>query len=398
MRALLLFLAVSAAWGADAPIHESRFIFEPQSLHSHSSSIVQLPNGDLFTVWYIGSGERKSDDVKLEAARLPVGARTWLARYTIADTPAFPDCNPITFVDSKKRLMLMWPIIVDNNWESAMLQMRISANGGAVDPPQWSSSDPVLLQPRNLSERLTAEITKLLPSLPPGKHREEAEVGLKRATDKLYLRLGWMPRVHPLELPSGRLLVPLYTDTFNMSLIAITDDGGATWTTSEPMVSLGGVQPSLVRRKDGSIMAYMRDNGPAPQRVMISESRDDGMTWSAVTDSDIPNPGSSVEVIALRNGNWVMVNNDSEKSRGRLSLWLSEDEGRTWPVRRALEDGAGSYSYPSMIQAADGSIHVTYSHAERGTGKKQLQSIRHVRVNEAWLRDKQPAAGPSSAP
>ena len=85
--------------------------------------------------------------------------------------------------------------------------------------------------------------------------REQVELALKRASDKLYLRLGWMPRVHPLELPSGRLLVPLYTDTFDMSLIAITDDGGATWTTSEPLMSLGGVQPSLVRRKDGTIVA-----------------------------------------------------------------------------------------------------------------------------------------------
>ena len=140
----------------------------------------------------------------------------------------------------------------------------------------------------------------------------------------------------------------------------------------------------------------MRDNGPPPQRVMMSESSDDGMTWTEVVDSDIPNPGASVEVIALSSGAWAMVNNDTESGRRRLSLWISEDEGRTWPVRRTLEDGAGSYSYPSIIQAADGSIHVTYSHSERNAKNKELQSIKHVRVNEAWLRETQSAAAASS--
>ena len=150
MRAFILILAALTASAADSSIHESRFIFEPQSLHAHGSSLVQLPNGELFAVWYFGSGERKADDVKLEAARLAVGAEKWSERYTIADTPGFPDCNPILFVDSNQRLLLMWPIIIDNNWQSALLQLRISTNGALTDPPQWSTSDPLLLQPRNL--------------------------------------------------------------------------------------------------------------------------------------------------------------------------------------------------------------------------------------------------------
>ncbi|MCS1409959.1 MAG: hypothetical protein M2R45_03146 [Verrucomicrobia subdivision 3 bacterium] len=35
---------------------------------------------------------------------------------------------------------------------------------------------------------------------------------------------GWMTRIHPLTLPSGRILVPLYSDGFNMSLAGISDD------------------------------------------------------------------------------------------------------------------------------------------------------------------------------
>jgi len=132
----------------------------------------------------------------------------------------------------------------------------------------------------------------------------------------------------------------------------------------------------------------MRDNGPPPQRVLVSESKDDGVTWSAVTDSDIPNPGSSVEVIALKTGEWVMVLNDTEKGRNRLSVWMSPDEGKTWPWKKSLENTeTGGYSYPSVIQTRDGQIHATYSFTgPHAKGEKELQTIRHVAFDKEWLR------------
>ena len=43
------------------------------------------------------------------------------------------------------------------------------------------------------------------------------------------------------------------------------------------------------------------------------ESRDGGLTWSPVTDSDLPNPGSGAEIINLRNGRWLLIGNDTER-------------------------------------------------------------------------------------
>ena len=162
------------------------------------------------------------------------------------------------------------------------------------------------------------------------------------------------------------------------------------WRASEPLISLGGVQPSLVVRKDGTIVAFMRDNGPPPQRALMGESHDDGVTWSEIVDSDIPNPGSSLEVIVLRDGAWCMVLNDTEDGRHRLSVWLSEDEGKSWPWKRTLEDHpakSGSYSYPSLIQTHDGLVHVTYSSSLRNTPTApELQTIKHVKFEEAWVK------------
>jgi predicted neuraminidase len=159
------------------------------------------------------------------------------------------------------------------------------------------------------------------------------------------------------------------------------------------VLSEGGVQPSLIRRKDGTLVAYMRDNGPPPKRVLVSTSADDGITWTTAVDSDIPNPGASVEVIALRDGSWLMVLNDTEKGRHSLAVWLSEDEGRTWPYKRHLEHDTAktqptTASYPSVIQSKDGLIHVTYTYTRGArTPGEPYETIKHVRFPVEWVRE-----------
>jgi predicted neuraminidase len=142
----------------------------------------------------------------------------------------------------------------------------------------------------------------------------------------------------------------------------------------------------------------MRDNGPAPHRLHQSESNDRGETWSPVTDSDLPNPGSGAEIITLRNGHWALISNDTEQGRHRLTVQLSDDEGRTWKWNRALEEDppgpdSGRYHYPSLIEARDGSLHATYSHhtqrSNRSIDSGEVpagKSIKHARFNLAWIR------------
>ncbi|HEO72495.1 MAG TPA: neuraminidase (sialidase)-like protein, partial [Candidatus Hydrogenedentes bacterium] len=105
-----------------------------------------------------------------------------------------------------------------------------------------------------------------------------------------------------------------------------------------------------------------------------------------VTLMPIRNPGSSVECIALRNGHWMLVCNDTVEGRHILSVYLSEDEGASWPWRRRLESfepGDGSGSYPSMLQSVEGTLHCTYSYRDQ---HMEGSSIKHVRFNEAWVR------------
>jgi predicted neuraminidase len=206
---------------------------------------------------------------------------------------------------------------------------------------------------------------------------------IEAAKDKAKRQTGWMTRTHPTVLPSGRILLPLYSDGYNVCLVAISDDNGKHWRASKPIVGLGPIQPTIVRRRNGTLVAYMRDSGDAPYRVLISTSTDDGESWSPAIDTDIPNPGSSLEVIALEDGRWVMVFNDTEDGRHSLAVALSDDEGQGWNWKRHIgrsDEREKSYAYPSLIEAEDGMLHLTYSYRELG-----LATIRHCMFSAEWI-------------
>ena len=74
--------------------------------------------------------------------------------------------------------------------------------------------------------------------------------------DKLLQRLGWQPRCKPTQTRAGRLVLPLYSDTYSFSLMALSDDVGKTWRASEPLIGFGNIQPAVLERRDGTLVAY----------------------------------------------------------------------------------------------------------------------------------------------
>lgn len=394
----------AATSSALKPFIESELIFPLEHWHNHASCIVECPNGDLLVCWFNGSGERQADDVKIEGARLKRGARQWSMRFTMADTPGYPDTNCAMFIDPKGQLWLMWPTIMANEWHTALMKYKISDQYQTTGTPTWKVSEVMHLTPGqefiDTVNRTMDEWEKRQP-LSPEAPRETLQAYSTRirkmAADKLSRRIGWMTRAHPYVLNNQRLIVPLYSDGFSFSLMAITDDWGKTWKTSTPLIGGGNIQPSIVRRKDGSLYTLMRDNGPPPKRLHQSESRDNGETWSPVTDSKLPNPGAGAEIISLNNGHWALIYNDTERGRNSLAVSISDDEGVTWKWTRHLEleqpsTEAGSFHYPSIIHARDGSLHASYSyHLNRSNlekdseGRPKRKTIKHAHFNEEWV-------------
>jgi len=421
-------------------VYDSAEIFPLVKQHVHGSTIVELPNGDLLTAWFQGSGERWADDVKIMGARRRAGMQVWTEPFVMADVPGFPDINPILFLGPNDRLWLMWYTVMANQWETSLIKYRISEDYMAMaGAPKWSWQDVLHVKPGDAAERgiqaddrfvkaierkireygeyllrsgSTSQATakknlarwKMWGEMLLSKARGEDMIRKGRRFDAAggsteqplgyayFRRMGWQTKNKAVVIKGNRIIVPLYSDGFSFSLMALTDDNGKTWRFSEPLVGPGNIQPSIAVKGDGALLAYMRDNGPPPQRLHVSTSADNGVTWSSVIDSILPNPGAGADLVTLSNGHWVLAYNDTEDGRHSLAVSLSTDEGKTWAHTRHLEQDlrdrqiATSSGYPSIIQGRDGTLRAVYSYHHRDRKGAAHKTIKYARFNEAWVR------------
>ncbi|MBI1784833.1 exo-alpha-sialidase, partial [Candidatus Sumerlaeota bacterium] len=116
-------------------------------------------------------------------------------------------------------------------------------------------------------------------------------------------------------------------------------------------------------------------------KIATALSRDGGKTWSAIKLTGIQHPGAGIDSVRLKDGRCLLVYNDSRNRRSPLSIAISYDNAETWRKWmdiEALEKGDPSeLSYPNIIQAADGSVHVVY------TWKRER--IKHAQISLADL-------------
>lgn len=389
MAVALVFLPLLLA--ASPADYSTEHIFPPEDFHNHSSSIVETPEGDLIACWFHGKGERKDDTLVILGARKNKGAQTWSEPFVMADNPNLPDQNCMLFIDPDKRLWLFWTSAIDNEVRSYFPMYRYSVDYESDGPPVWGWQNALFCRPQDAETSFTELYETRLEQIRSGElqwgvckeqaiqHMQERQ---EMVGDKLFQRIGWLPRQPPIMLTDKRLMLGLYSDTFDCSLFAFTEDAGQTWQFTRPLIPWG-IQPALVQRTNGELFAYLR----ASLMTRCIKSTDDGWTWTEVP-LDIPNAGSSVAVLRLASGNWLLLVNDDPSGRHQLSLYLSTDEGETWTRKRFLErmdpaQGKCTASYPTVIQSADGRIHCTYTHMNEAefTGK----SIHHASFTEAWV-------------
>ena len=409
-------------------------IFPLVSEHTHGSTIVELPNGDLLAAWFQGSGERWADDVRIMGARLIKGNKDWSKPFIMADVPDFPDVNPILFLDPNDQLWLVWYTVIANQWSTSLPTYRLSKNYMQKEgAPEWHWQQTIFVKPGNKAERGISPNDKFVLSIEKqvdayGKYLastmgeneqlqkqwewwKEEMMRKARGEDMLrkgsyinengeridaelgypyFRRMGWQTKNKAIIIDNKRMILPLYSDGFSFSLMAITDDFGMHWEFSEPLVAPGNIQPSIAVKNDGTLVAYMRYNGPPPKRLMVSESNDRGITLNMVRDSELPNEGSGADVVTLKNGHWVLAYNDTENGRHSLAVSISTDEGKTWSYTRHLEldkrsKDATQSSYPSIIEGKNGIIHVIYSYHRRDTNGKPNETIKYARISEEWI-------------
>jgi sialidase-1 len=193
-----------------------------------------------------------------------------------------------------------------------------------------------------------------------------------------------------IQLRSGRLVIPCDHNTAGnqgrYSHVIYSDDGGATW-------KIGGVaeektnESAVAETKDGGLLLNMRSYHGRNRRA-VQRSRDGGLTWGPLElDETLIEPvceGSLISAAPAHkrpNGRMLFANPAATK-RTRLTVRLSEDDGRTWTASRLVYEGPSAYSSLAMLDARMAGL--LY---ERGE-KNAYERIAFARFDLAWVRGK----------
>lgn len=293
----------------------TEFIFEKAPFAScHASTIVEPESGRLLAAWFGGTAEGNKD-VQIWWSRHD--GNGWSPPEPASEEPGVACWNPVLFKSQSGTLFLFYK--------------------AGENPKSWSG-----LVRKSTDQGKTWSKSAILPAglLGPVKNK-------------------------PIQRADGTILAGTSVESYRAwaCWIERSTDDGQTWQRfgpiSVPDQPYGIIQPTLFETKDGRIVMYVRSRDIG--LICRSESKDNGATWPPAERTELPNPGSGIDLVKTGEGRIFLVYNHTPKSRYPLNLGLSADEGKTWQIVHTFEDQPGEYSYPAIIQTADGRLHVTYT-------------------------------------
>jgi predicted neuraminidase len=336
-------------------------------VQNHAANLAFFADGSLACVWFGGTMEGMGD-ISIWMSRLPAGAGRWGKAIRLTDDPGRSEQNPILFLAPDGRVWLIHTSQPGGRQDECEIRYRTSLDGGASFGP---------------TERL-GDFRGVFVRQP------------------LHIGLGgeWLlPGFRCVALPGRR-----WTGAEDTAVMLVSADRGATWRAHEVPESRGAVHMNPVKAGAGPMVAFYRNRFATS--VLRSLSHDGGPTWSKPQPTPLPSNNASIQAIRRRDGQIAMVLNpvnaemSSERRaslydeiegdgpsgtggavwgvpRAPLSLVLSAD-GASFPERRDLETGSGycltndsanglnrEYSYPSIVEGPDGSLHIAYTYHRR---------------------------------
>lgn len=311
--------------GADAIIFRG-FVFEDLPTPScHASTIIEASPGTFAAAWFGGQHEGAAD-VGIWLSRQANGEWTrpaQVAAWHDTDGSQRPCWNPVLFTLPDRTLALFYKASGNPvTWKGLV---RTSSDGGKT----WGEPEALVPQPGTQTT---------LSRVPVGPIKNK-----------------------PVALSDGVIVAPSSTEDVGWRVhFERSSDGGRTWQVIGPVndgVSIGAIQPSILRLGGSRLLAIGRTQN---KRVFRIESPDNGLTWGPMTLLDLPNPNSGTDAVTLADGRHLLIYNHSDKDRWPLNVAVSSD-GDTWTPVVTLETEPGEYSYPAIIQSADGMVHLTYT-------------------------------------
>jgi len=308
-----------------------------QTPECHASTIVSTPTG-LVAAWFGGKHE-KNPDVGIWVSRFEDDHWTRpseVVNGVQSDQLRHPCWNPVLFQPTTGPLLLFYKV---GPTPSTWWGMLATSNDGGKS---WSK---------------------------PTKLGKDSAIG----------HIVGPVKNKPIELSDGSILCPSSSEHNNWRVhFELTKDQGKTWEIIGPIhdgKKFNAIQPSILTYKNGSMQVMCRTQEGV---IAQSWSTDGGKTWSQPAATHLPNPNSGTDAITLADGRQLLVYNHTIRrgefpaGRNMLNVAISKD-GKTWHPVLTLERDKGEYSYPAVIQAADGTIHVAYTW--------RRQTVKHVAIN-----------------
>ena len=152
---------------------------------------------------------------------------------------------------------------------------------------------------------------------------------------------------------------------YGAGMVVSTDQGKSFVRRGTVDIRSLGIPPSFdehmfLQRRDGSIACYVRCNAE-DGGIARSISDDNGATWSKLELQQLPGKDSRFFIGRLASGRVLLVTNDSQSAREKLTAFLSEDDGESWPHKLLLDERRG-VSYPDVFEDADGRLYISYDY------------------------------------
>ena len=360
-----VFIAIAAQ---AAPENVVTLNIDPDKEHPRNSegSFVTLKSGRLlfcYSQFYGGAADESA--ARIAAIHSDDAGRTWSAPRTVFENTGGNNLMSVSLLRLRSGRIAMF-YLVKNSWIDCRPYVRVSTD----EAQTWS-------EPRLMVEA-------------PGYFVMNNDRVAQLGTGRL---------VAPVSFHRARASDPNSSRSFDgrgLVLWYLSDDEGATWREAAtwwaaPQTCSTGLQePGVVELADGKLFSWSRTSLGAQYGF---RSADAGKTWSAPEPTEMKSPASPASIKRLPGSAELLgIFNDHsgrfEFPKGKrtpLVAAVSSDGGKTWPVRKALEnDPDGWYCY-TAIHFADDAVLLAYCAGDKKTGGLNRLRIRRVALD--WLRN-----------
>ncbi len=312
-------------------------------------SLITAPNGNLIVAVderYSTCGDLKwNKDINIVIRRSTNNGKTWLPLQTVVDYPLGQSASdPSMIVDHVTNEIFLFFNYMDLNKEKDVYYFRVTSSKD--NGKSWS---------------VPVDITSQI-----------SEAGWKK--DFKFITSG-----RGVQTASGKLLHTIVNLQKGLFVFG-SDDHGKSWFLIDNPIKPGD-ESQITELSNESWMINSRVNDTGMRYIHTTSNQ--GMSWNTYTDSSLADPGCNAGILRttyIKDGEQKSLlffsNAHSNNERENMTISVSLDEGKTWPIQKTIF--AASAAYSSLTQLSNGDIGLVFE-------KDDYSKIVFVQVPVEWL-------------